>query len=155
VNRGLDPATKNGIQPRGEGDLRKRPNDPNHVCHLCLPGPLRAGLFYFRPFMSEPYAVRVLASEDETYEFSLKLHDFDFDSYTLEYAVGNRSGSQVMHLTQGAGITINTDTETVTFNGGDGALPCGDYEHACRKALADGRTALVFSGPVTITKGPL
>src|SRR5215207_8496443 len=105
--------------------------------------------------MAEPYTVRVLASEDETFEFSLKFSGFDFDSYALEYAVGNRAGAQILRLTEDDGITVNAETETVTFNAGDGALPCGDYEHACRKALDDGRTALVFSGPVTITKGPL
>jgi hypothetical protein len=104
--------------------------------------------------MAEPYTVRVLASEDETYEFSHQFHGFDFDSYTLEYAVSNRAGSQVLHLTQGAGITVNAETEVVTFNGGYGPLPRGDYEHACRTILADGRKALFFAGPVTISKGP-
>lgn len=104
--------------------------------------------------MAEPYTVRVLASEDETYEFSLKLHGFDFDSYTLEYAVSNRAGSRVLHLTQGAGITVNAETEVVTFSGGYGPLRPGDYTHACRKFLADGRSALFFAGPVTISRGP-
>ena len=104
--------------------------------------------------MAEPYTVRVLASEDETFEFTEKFAGFDFDSYALEYAVSTRAGSQILRLTEDDGITVNAETETVTFNAGDGALPCGNYEHACRKVLADGRSAIFFAGPVTITKGP-
>lgn len=104
-----------------------------------------------------PYEVTITGSDDETFAFTIPWEktdgtSFPFDSYKIEYSL-TRGGSQVLYLTEGAGISVN-DPE-VTFRKIDGgSLQCGEYEHGCRiRDLMTGNTIQVFDGPVIIGEG--
>lgn len=95
-----------------------------------------------------PYQVDVVGSDDETFEFTLTYVQtdgsvFPWASYTVEYTVGNQTG------------TVSTDAVSgnAVFTGP--SLSAGRYEHACRLTeIATGKKRLSFDGAVTIHDGP-
>src|SRR4051812_28345783 len=100
----------------------------------------------------------VVGSDVEDVDFTLEWtaedgSPFPWADYSYAYAVTHKGGN-VFVLTDGSGITVNTDAGTIAFFAAAGALTPGDYRHGCLLThTASGKKIQAFLGALTIGEG--
>jgi hypothetical protein len=103
------------------------------------------------------YELSIIASDDEVLRFTIPLRDQDGNAfphadYSLELSIGY-GGWPTVALTEGDGLTIDTDTGDVEVRYAP-ALTVGTYDLGLRATeIATGDTIMLADGPLTIKEG--